>query len=62
VAGALLGADNTWAAWRAVFWVAGAVYTLGALPYMLLIQAEPQPWNDLETSKEAKEQPAEEDI
>jgi len=41
-----------WGAWEAVFWIAAVIYTLGNLVYVLTIQAEPQPWNEIKSETE----------
>ena len=38
VAGAITSDNHSWGAWRTVFWVAGVLYTLGCLPYLLFIE------------------------
>ena len=52
VCGAITSNNNTWEAWRTIFWIASVIYVVGNLVYVATIRAEPQYWNDLKTEKE----------
>ena len=44
--------EGEWGAWEAVFWIAAVIYIVGNLVYVLTIQAEPQPWNEIKSETE----------
>lgn len=56
VVGAMTSNNHTWAAWQSVFWLAGAIYTVGAIVYAVTVRVEPQPWNEVKSSKDDVEQ------
>jgi MFS family permease len=52
VCGAITSNNNTWEAWRTIFWIASVIYVVGNLVYVATIRAKPQYWNDLKTEEE----------